>query len=243
MIKLDKGGGANAPLTIESSPADDPTSGANAPPPTPHEAPAEPEEEEGEAVEDMEQMFQPYLKNGPTQRRCAARLEQMFQPTAPRLMPRRAWGQGPTKNSFPAERGLLPARGEPENSPQIGSGGTIATPRIPRAGGLGGIMAPGGAQGVSARVRSRGHIGRILPVWSAVAQRPRTSGGLGTPRGMEDLHTWRWRGSCNGPQTRSLGLANKGSFQPAIRANKRSRGPTISANELTLIATSLQTAM
>src|SRR5215510_16443399 len=40
--------------------------------------------------------------------------------------------------------------------------------------------------------------------------------------------------SCNGPQTRSLGLANKGSFQLAIRANKTSLGPTLAANEPTL---------
>jgi hypothetical protein len=51
------------------------------------------------------------------------------------------------------------------------------------------------------------------------------------------------RASCNGPQTVSDELANKGSFQLAIRANKRSDEPTIIANKPTLNATSLQTAM
>jgi hypothetical protein len=48
--------------------------------------------------------------------------------------------------------------------------------------------------------------------------------------------------SCNGPQTRSLGLANKGDFEPTISANMRGVKPTLTANELTLNATSLQTA-
>jgi hypothetical protein len=48
--------------------------------------------------------------------------------------------------------------------------------------------------------------------------------------------------TCNGPQTRSLGLANKSSFEPTIRANMRGCEPTLTANEPTFIATSPQTA-
>jgi hypothetical protein len=48
---------------------------------------------------------------------------------------------------------------------------------------------------------------------------------------------------CSGPQTRSLGLANKSRFEPAIRANMKGCEPTLAANEPTFIATSLQTAM
>jgi hypothetical protein len=40
------------------------------------------------------------------------------------------------------------------------------------------------------------------------------------------------RSSCNGPQTRSLGLANKGGFEPTIAANMRGLKPTLAANEL-----------
>jgi hypothetical protein len=46
----------------------------------------------------------------------------------------------------------------------------------------------------------------------------------------------------NGPQTRSLGLANNGGFEPTLAANMRDREPTFPANELILGATSLQMA-
>jgi hypothetical protein len=59
----------------------------------------------------------------------------------------------------------------------------------------------------------------------------------------EVLDTQMFEGTtCNGPQTRSLGLANKGDCEPTIRANTRGREPTLSANKPRLIAISPQTA-
>jgi hypothetical protein len=49
--------------------------------------------------------------------------------------------------------------------------------------------------------------------------------------------------SCSGLQTAAPKPANKGHFRLTFRANRQACGPTISANELTFIATSLQTAM
>jgi hypothetical protein len=40
---------------------------------------------------------------------------------------------------------------------------------------------------------------------------------------------------CNGPQTSLLGLANKGGFEPTIRANTRGCEPTLAANEPRLL--------
>jgi hypothetical protein len=50
-------------------------------------------------------------------------------------------------------------------------------------------------------------------------------------------------GNCNGPQTRSLGLANKGDCEPTLRANMRGLQPTISAHEPRFTATSSPPAM
>jgi hypothetical protein len=44
----------------------------------------------------------------------------------------------------------------------------------------------------------------------------------------------RWFYSCNDLQTRSHGLANKGAFEPTIRANTRGCEPTLTTNEPTL---------
>jgi hypothetical protein len=49
--------------------------------------------------------------------------------------------------------------------------------------------------------------------------------------------------TCSGLQTVRRGLANKSGFQPTIRANMMGGEPTLTANELTFIATSPQTAM
>jgi hypothetical protein len=38
---------------------------------------------------------------------------------------------------------------------------------------------------------------------------------------IDQLKGQGWNDTCNGPQTRSLGLANKGGFEPAIHANMR----------------------
>jgi hypothetical protein len=46
---------------------------------------------------------------------------------------------------------------------------------------------------------------------------------------------------CNGLQTRSLGLANNVDFELILAANMRGREPTLAANELRCITTSLQT--
>jgi hypothetical protein len=54
---------------------------------------------------------------------------------------------------------------------------------------------------------------------------------------MRDVKT-RW----SGPQTVSGGLANKGGVRLTFHANKRRPGLTITANEPTFCATSLQTA-
>ena len=48
--------------------------------------------------------------------------------------------------------------------------------------------------------------------------------------------------TCNSLQTVALGLANKGCFRLTFRANTRRPGLTLTANEPTLIVTSLQTA-
>jgi hypothetical protein len=48
--------------------------------------------------------------------------------------------------------------------------------------------------------------------------------------------------NCNGLQTVSDGLANKGHFQLTFRANKRRLGLTLPANEPAFWANSLQTA-
>jgi len=47
---------------------------------------------------------------------------------------------------------------------------------------------------------------------------------------------------CSGLQTRGDGLANKGHFQLTFRANRPTYEPTVTANEPTLNANSLQTA-
>jgi hypothetical protein len=52
----------------------------------------------------------------------------------------------------------------------------------------------------------------------------------------------RWVTSCSGLQTRGDGLANKGHFQLTFRANRPAYEPTVTANEPTLNANSLQTA-
>jgi hypothetical protein len=46
-------------------------------------------------------------------------------------------------------------------------------------------------------------------------------------------------GKCNGPQTRSLGLANKGGFEPTLCANMRDREPTFGSwpNGIKLVVT------
>lgn len=56
-------------------------------------------------------------------------------------------------------------------------------------------------------------------------------------RNWLDLNT-----RCSGPQTVSGGLANKGGFRLTFYANKWRPGLTITANEPTFCATSLQTA-
>jgi hypothetical protein len=48
--------------------------------------------------------------------------------------------------------------------------------------------------------------------------------------------------TCNGLQTAAPGPANKGHFRLTFRANKRRLGPTLTANEPTFWANSLQTA-
>jgi len=48
--------------------------------------------------------------------------------------------------------------------------------------------------------------------------------------------------TCNSLQTVALGLANKGCFRLTFRANTRRPGLTLTANEPTLIVTSLPTA-
>jgi len=63
--------------------------------------------------------------------------------------------------------------------------------------------------------------------------------------GANVRRTW-WEGtplapSCNDLQTRSLGLASKGGFEPTIRANTKGCEPTLAANELILIAINSQT--
>jgi hypothetical protein len=42
-------------------------------------------------------------------------------------------------------------------------------------------------------------------------------------------------GKCNGPQTRSLGLANKGGFEPTLCANMRDREPTFGSSSLLIL--------
>ena len=70
-------------------------------------------------------------------------------------------------------------------------------------------------------------------------------GGLGAVAFPLKIRRFRLLGTVptrNGPQTRSLGFANKGGFEPTIRANTSGRAPTFAAHEPRSIATSSQTA-